>query len=215
MRRVLATGAAVVTVLGWTAFAAEHGLSSSRNTIEFEGRKWTHDVADRVSVEEYCGKTALRVSGGRTGSVYLPDVEFRDGTIEVDIAAIGRSTPGVGFRGRDNGNWHNTIIFNRWAGKDQDKSDVVEQAVVTRRTGTVLVLNIRKSGQHTIRDALDGPEWFHVKLVVQGRKVQAYLDGSEEPSIEVGAMFDPNEKGVLGLCGRHFYFANFRYTTVE
>jgi UDP-N-acetyl-D-mannosaminuronic acid transferase (WecB/TagA/CpsF family) len=115
-------------------------------------------------------------------------------------------------------NWHNTIIFNRWPGKDQDKSDIVEQAVVTRRNGTVLVLNIRGSGQDSIPDRMDGPEWFHAKVVVQGDGVKVYLNGGEEPSIEVGAVFDGDRKGVLGLCGGGglgFYFANFRYNTVE
>ena len=215
MRKVLATGAAVFTVLCGTALAAEQQPPSSRSTIEFEGRTWTHDAGGRVSVEEYRGMTALCVYGGTTASVYLPDVEFQDGTIEVDVAAMGRSTPGIGFRGRDHGNWRNTVLFNHWRANDQQTSGGVEQAVVTRRTGTVLVLNIRKSGEDAIPGGPDGPEWFHVKVVVEGGKVQVYLDGSEEPSIEVGAMFDPNEKGALGLCGRHFYFANFRYTTVE
>ena len=214
MRRVLAISAAVVALLGSTAFAAEDERSSSGHTIEFEGRKWRHDASDRVFVEQHRGKTALRVQGTRTtSSVYLPEVEFQDGAIEVDFAAIDRSIAGIGFRGRDNENWCNTIMFNRaWPGKDRDE---VEQAIVTRRVGTVLVLNIRRSEEDTIRHTADGPEWFHVKVVVQRSNVQVYLNGSEEPDIEVGAVFDPNEKGVVGLCGRHFYFANFRYTTAE
>ncbi len=216
MRRVLAIGAAITTVLGSTAFAMGHEPSILHNTIEFEGRQWRHHSADRVVVEEYRGKTALRVQGARTNSsVYLPEVEFQNGTIEVDIAAPGRSTAGIGFRGRDNGYWCNKIVFNRWRGKDEDKCDVVEQAVVTRRTGTVLVLNIRKSGQDGIRERLDVYDWFHVKVVVQVENVKVYLNGSEEPSIEVGAMFDGNKKGVLGLCGGDFCFANFQCTATR
>ena len=107
------------------------------------------------------------------------------------------------------------IIFNRWPGNAQNRTDIVEQAVVTRRMGTVVVLNIRRSQEHTLRDRAEGPAWFHVKLVVHGSQVQVYLDGSKKPAIEVAAMFNANEKGVLGLCGRHFYFADFRYTPAE
>ena len=37
MRRVLAIGAAITTVLGSTAFAAGHEPTTSHNTIEFVG----------------------------------------------------------------------------------------------------------------------------------------------------------------------------------
>ena len=218
MREVLATGAVIVTVLGWTACVVEHEPSSSGSTIAFEGRNWRHDVADQVSVEEYRGKTALHLYGGPDNSVYLPEVEFQDGTIEVDFATVDRSTPGIGFRGRDNGTWCSKILFNHWPGNDQDHGEFVEQAVVTRRSGTVLVLNIRGSGQDSLPDGTDGPEWFHVKVVVQGDGAKVYLNGAEEPSIEVGAVFDRNRKGVLGLCGGGgggSYFANFRYNTLE
>jgi len=212
MRGVLTFGAATIAVLGSTTFAQP---TSSPNTIEFEGKKWECHSADRVAVKEYRGKTALRIYGGYDTAAYLPDVEFHDGTIEVDMAALDRSLPGIGFRGRDNGNWCSKILFNHWRGEDQDQGEFVEQAVVTRRNGTVLVLNIRGSGQDNTRDRMDGPDWFHVKAVIQADKVKVYLNGSEEPSIELGAMFDGNEKGVLGLCGGGFYFANFRYTAVE
>lgn len=216
MRRILAIGAAITTVLVSTAFATGHGPSTLPDTIEFEGRKWRHHLAGRVVVEEHRGKSALYVQGGRiSSSVYLPEVEFQNGTIEVDIATPYRSIPGIGFRGRDKGKWRNRIMFSRWRGTDDDKRGVVEQAVVTHRTSTVLLLNIRESMQYGVPEKLGGHDWFHVKVVVQGDTVKVYLNRSKEPSIEVGAMFDGKEKGVLGLCGGHFYFANFQYTTVN
>lgn len=216
MRKVLTTCAAVTTMLVWTAFAVEHEPSSSRDTIEFEGRKWRHDADARVSVKKYRGKTALHVRGARShSSVYLPGIDFQNGTIEVDIAALDSTTPGIGFRGREKGYWCNRIMFNHWRGKDEDKHDVVEQAVVTRRMGTVLLLNIRRSGRDGNCGRRGLHDWYHVKLVVQGDTVSVYLNGSKQPSIELGAMLDGNTKGVLGLCGGGnggFYFADFRYT---
>jgi len=198
MKRILTFGAAMIAVLGSAVFAQP---TSPPNTIEFEGKKWECHSADRVAVKEYRGKTALRIFGGYDTAVYLPDVEFQDGTIEVDIAPMDRLIPGIGIRGRDNGTWCNKILLNHWRGENQGQCEFVEQAVVTRRNGTVLVLNIRRSGQDNTRDRMDGPDWFHVKAVIQADKVKVYLNGSDEPSIELGAMLDGNEKGVLGLCG--------------
>ncbi len=202
-------------MLGSTAFATDYEPSTLRDTIEFEGRQWRCDLADEVVVVEYRGKTALRVRGGPTAAVYLPEVEFQDGVIEVDFATPGRSAPGIGFRGHDNGMWHNEIKFNRWPGENQDKRVVVEQAVVTRRANTVLLLNTRGPGFSSIRDKTEGPDWFHVKVVVQGDRVQVYLNGDEEPTFEVGAVFDGNRSGALGLCGGDFFFKNFKYTAAE
>jgi len=211
MRKFLTFGGAMIAVLGSTVFAQP---TSSPKTIEFEGRKWECHSADRIVVQKYRGKTALRIFGGYDTAVYLPDVEFQDGTIEVDIAPLDRLLPGIGIRGCDDGTWCNKILLNHWRGKNQDQGEFLEQAVVTRRNGTVLVLNIRRSGQDNTRDRMDGPDWFHVKAVLQADKVKVYLNGSDEPSIELGAMLDGNEKGVLGLCGGG-YFANFQYTAAE
>lgn len=213
VRTVFVTNLAFMTAIGLTALAAEREPTAHRSAIEFEGREWRYTRADRVAVEEYRGKTALLLNGGNGNSVYLPDVEFRDGTIEVDIAALDRSLPGIGFRGRENGYWRNVVFFNRWRGTENDKCDVVEQAAITHRTGTNLVLNIRTSASDGIHTRPDLCEWFHVKIVVLGSSVTVYLNDSQEPSFAVGAMLDVNEKGVLGLCGGDCYFANFRYTT--
>ncbi len=217
MKTHLLIGTAVAIALGSMALAAERETSFSPTTIEFEGRRWAHDATGRFAVEEYRGKTALRLCGGYDASICLPDVEFKDGVIEVDLAALSRSTPGIGFRGRDNGKWCNRVTFNHWLRKGQ-VADILEQAVVTRKNGTVLVLNLRGPGPDGSRESWDGPGWFHAKVVVLGDTVKVYLNGSEEPAIELGAVFDKDRKGMLGLCGGGgggFYFANFRYVTVE
>jgi len=216
MRSVSVMGGAIVMMLGATVFATGGGSSALPDTIEFEGRKWSHHLAGRAVVEEYRGKTALCVRGVRTDcSVYLPEVEFQDGTIEFDIATPARSVPGIGFRGRANGKWRNRIMFSRRRGKGQEKRGVVEQVVVTRKASTVVLLNIRESRQYGVPEERGGYDWLHVKVVAQGDTVKVYLNGGQAPSVVVGALFDGDEKGVLGLCGGRVCFANFRYTNAD
>ncbi len=216
MRIILALGPAIIIVLGATALAVGHGPSTVGETIEFEGRKWRRHPTSHVAVEEFQGKTALYVQGDRrSASVCLSGVDFRDGTIEVDIAAPARFAPGIGFRGLDKGQWRNRIMFSRRRGKDEDRREVVEQAVVTRRAGTVLLLNTREPvhlGAHGERVTNN---WFHVKVAILGDTVSVYLNGGKKPDIVIGGLFDANEKGELGFCGGHLYFANFRYTSTD
>ncbi len=216
MSRTLVISAAIATMLGAIASGAEHGSFPPDETIEFEGRKWMRYSNSHVDIEEFQGKTALYVQGDRrNASVYLSGVEFHDGTIEVDIAAPARFAPGIGFRGLDKGQWRNRIMFSRRRGKDGDRREVVEQVVVTRRTGTVLLLNTRRPAFPSTREGHLGHVWFHVKVVVQGDSVSVYLNGGKKPDVTIGGLFDANEKGELGFCGGHLYFANFRYTSAD
>ena len=191
------------------ALAASDGLHS----IEFEGKRWVTGSPGQITATEYEGKTALCVRESTDTPVYLPDVVFRDGTIEVDLATAARSTPGIAFRGRGNGERVDRVMLNRWRRSSQHEGVLIEQAVVTRHKGTLLFLRVgvpdEKDGSGT-RPEFHG--WFHLKLVVRGRRVAVYLDDDERPSIEIDEMLDGLEGGTLGVCGRNFYFANFRYT---
>jgi len=215
MRRASVLGAAIIALLGSTALVVEFEPAPTAGTVEFGGRTWRVQSPDRAVAREYGGKTALHLTGTQTSSAFLPDVEFRNGTIEVDIAAPGRATPGIGFRGRRNGQWSNRILFNHWAGEQKGKHDVIEQAVVTRRTNTTLLLNIRRPARPPNRPWKEANDWFHVKVVVRADSVKIFLSDKTKPDIEVGEMLTKGEKGTLGLCGGDCYFANFRYTRAE
>ena len=216
VRRHVSVGAACIVVLSSAVSVVECTQPGPHRTMEFEGKTWACDPSARVTVEKYGRKTALHVSGPQsTASVFLPAVEFQDGTIEVDIAAPQRASPEIGFRGRRDGRWANRIVFNRWASNDESKHDVIEQALVTRRASRVLLLNIRKAARNGGQGPVEADDWFHVKVVVQAATVKVFLNGSKKPDLEVGAVFDKDEKGVLGLCGGDCYFANFRYTPAK
>ncbi len=212
MRAALASGLAVMVLLCPATFAADREPASERKTIEFEGRQWVTDLARVVTVKEHQGTTALCVRGRSDAYVYLADVELQDGTIELDIATEPRSMPGIGFRGRDDGNRYDKIMFARWRGASQDETEVVEQVVVTRRSGTLGLLRVRIPVPDGVGEKPDLHEWFHVKVAFRGKEVKVYLNGSEDPCVELGSMFDDVGKGTLGVCGTDFYFANFRYT---
>lgn len=215
MKILSSSGFVVVTLLCATTFAATFEPTSERQTIEFEGKQWVTNLADEVTIVEHRGTTALRVRGRNDTYVYLADVEVQDGTIEVDIANEPRSKPGVGFRGCYGGTRYDKIVFSRRGGRTGDGNEVVEQAVVTRRDGTFVFLSIRIPERDDVGGKPNLDEWFHVKIVFHGKDVEVYLNGSNKPCIEVGAMFDDLGAGTLGVCGTGFCFANFRYTPSE
>jgi hypothetical protein len=187
----------------------------SHGTIDFEGRRWEFDSIHNVSVEEYEGKTSLWVQGRANAYVHLPDAQFRDGSIEVDIAAQPRFCPGVGFRGRSDGQWCDKVMFGPARRSPMNEGSLFEQAVITRREGTLVLLRLGMSGEGERGKQFDLFRWFHVKIVVRGQGVQVYVDDSREPVIVADKILDDCGHGTVGVFGNRFYFANFHYTPCE
>jgi hypothetical protein len=197
-------GALTMTVIAHLALAQES------RTIDFEGRSWKPLQADRIAVAEYRGRSAVHVTGTNLTSAYLPGSAFQEGTIEVDLSASGRATPGIGFGGFAAGNWRNRVLFNHWRpGREASERAVLEQAVITRRDGTVVVLNLRDAAH--LQTSQRQPGWFHVRITVRGDSLAVFLDNEETPIITLGSVVEQGS-GEIGLCGSDFHFANFVFT---
>jgi hypothetical protein len=202
----------MATLLTFVAVVVGNEPASGQQRIEFEGKQWAASNADRVSTCKYRGEDALQVRGRHDTFVYLPDVVAKDATIEVDVAAGSRCQPGICFRGRADGKELDRIVLSRWAKGTHNNGSVLEQAVITRRQGTLVYLMIDIPKHEGSNAPVTPADWFHVKVVCCGDRVSVYLDESEKPIVELAAMLDSEAKGTLGMCGSDFYFTNFRYT---
>lgn len=207
----------VAGLLGAEAFATERELASKDRlgTIEFEGKRWVTDRARTVTIEEYKGRTALHVRGEPYTYVYLPDAGFRDGTIEVDIAAPRRSPPGIGFRGQQNGERFDRLVFRPAIRPPLDEGQVVEQLLIARRNGTLFYLLLAFSRERPAGRNVEIDGWFHFKVVLHGQGLDVYLNDREDPIVAADRMLDRAGRGTIGVCGSDFLFANFRYTAVD
>jgi len=118
--------------------------TAQRKTIQFEGKQWNTSLAKEATVETFKGKTALHVQGREQTYVYLPDVEFRDGTIEADIA--GATFSGIAFRGRNGGRRAEKLYFRpQNAGTAKHKKSV-QYAVIGRKDASWSVLRAKFPG---------------------------------------------------------------------
>lgn len=202
----------IAMLFTFVAITVGNEPASGQQRIEFEGKQWAVNNADRVSVREYLGRTALQVRGRHDAFACPAGVDAQDVTIEVDIAAGSRCQPGVCFRGRADGQELDKIVLSRWARGTHESGSVLEQAVITRRHGTLVYLMIDIPNQRSSGAPVTTADWFHVKVVCRGDRASVYLDNSENPIIEVAGMLDSEATGTLGMCGSDFYFSDFRYT---
>lgn len=204
----------LIAVATWFLLLGTPGTASAEpdQTIEFEGVKWSIHQADRVFVEQHEGRQALFIGGSSRTRLFLPDVKFRNGTVEADFAIRPRAIPGIATFQEAGGDPACRVMFFRHFSRSKSVADnVVEQAVVTRRNGSAVVLTIR---DEVVRDGLAGRQlshWFHVKLEIKDDKLRVFIDDHPKPVFELrGIMWDGNGGSLIGVCGGGFYLSNFQ-----
>ena len=177
---------------------------SDTDIIDFDSDKW--DIADpNGKIEPFLFQKSLYLSGGQA---YLKDVEFENGTIEVDIASHG-------FRG------FGGIIFRVQAKTDYEvfyirphKSGLPDAVQYTP------VFNGLSEWQLYSNEGFIGPidipvgKWIHLKMVIDGERADVYWDDMDEPAFVIPELKHGKSKGTIGLYGflGSMHFANFKYS---
>ncbi len=138
--------------------------------VMFSGAEWT--LRGDVALETHLGREALRF---RNGAASLKGVDFGDGTIEYDVATSGdRSFVGVAFRIQESRiDYENFYLRPHQTGR----FDAMQYTPV-RNGAAAWQLYPEYNVSHEIpRDS-----WFHVRLVVEGSRMEVFLGGGTEPA---------------------------------
>lgn len=184
--------------------------SKSSKTVSFEKRTWNISRADKVTVENFKGKQALHVVGQEAAYVWIPGTNFKDGTIEVDIASSTFS--GIGFRGNSGGTKVQKLYFRPFNSGTAKNDRTVQYDMLGNKEAHWSELRKNFPGKYESGANIAVDKWFHVKLVIQGEKLSAYVNDQKEPVLVVEKMFDSKTTGTIGVWGWDSYFANFKFT---
>ena len=165
--------------------------------------KW--NIVNRTAaVVNEDGKNAVRLNEvPNDGQMILKGVEFSNGTIEVDIKGkdlLQQSFVGIAFHGNDD-KTYDAIYFRPFNFKNAD---------TMRRWRAVQYISMPDYPWQKLREEFPGkyenkvnpvpdPDgWFHVKIVVDGKKVTTYVNGSATPSLVVEKLTS-SSKGNIAL----------------
>jgi hypothetical protein len=160
----------------------------SQTTLEFSGRTWTV-IGQDVKVEDYLGQEAVRF---RNGAILLPDVDFENGTVEFDIATTGqRSFVGLAFRADLARNSFEDFYLRP---HQTGRFDAMQYTPVFHGISAWQLYPEYNSAIEIPRE-----EWLHVKLVISGSQLEAYLGGTDEPALVVGDLKRGEASGLLAL----------------
>ena len=171
--------------------------------VPFDSEQWDKSNAE-YSFQKYEGKDAMLL---QSGFLYLKDLEFTNGTIELDInfSAL-RNFPGIAFRIHSVGNFEEFYVRPHQSGNpDANQYTPVFNGLAGWQ--------LYHGEKYATAINYTFNQWHHLKIVVKGTKADIYFDDMDKPLLKVDELLHGIKTGSLGLrTFTNVHFANFQYT---
>jgi hypothetical protein len=201
---------ALAATAGLLVGALMHAAPLTAQAIEvpFEPSRWTLD-APRAEFVDHLSRRSLHLGGG---SAFLKDVQFQDGTIEVDV-----SGPPSGFA---------FLMFRATTPKDRE--DVYLRMGLSGTPDAIQYMptyggegswQLYHGPPYTASVVFDAATWTHLRVEVEGRRATVFVGDAVAPALVVAELKGVGGPGAIGVLeGSTFgvpaglFFSNFRYT---
>ena len=200
-----------ITVLAFIFGSLCSGSLVAQTTVPANSRKWiTYNCkadfsGDSIHVINTSGKTAF---------VWAKNITLKNGTIELDIKGNDvESFLGVAFHGSDS-ETYDAIYFRPFTFRNQEKKDHAVQYIgMPGYDWDILREKHPGKYEHAIVPDTHPNNWFHVKMVIAYPIIKVYVNGSNEPTLEVEQISKRGD-GQVGLWvdSEEGWFKNFTLT---
>jgi hypothetical protein len=188
----------------------------------------TKDLAEqdvKAEAVEYKGRKAVRLTTqAESGFAFINGTNFRDGTIEVDIATKVNVPPGVrmpgftgiAFRARPDTSHYDMFYLRPGNAQAEDQAMRNHSVQYVAEPGFGWE-KLRRNWPFIYEAYADQQpeEWTKVKIEVRGRRASLYLNGSPNPSLIVDGLKGEDLQGSIALWGytrEESYFSNLKIT---
>ena len=137
------------------------------------------------------------------GLAWIRGLEFSEGTIEVEIKGKneqGRSFVGIAFHGQDNRSFDAVYLrpFNFQSAEQERRSHSIQYISIPDYDWKKLRDDHPGKYEFAITPPPDPNSWVKLKLMVTGKNVNAFVNGSDKPSLTV-QLLSSRLKGKVGL----------------
>jgi len=201
------------------------------SSLRLDSMAGLQTVNTKAEIVTYRGRKSLHLAPpqnrepDRESMLALVDAtDFKDGSIEVDVAglpitaidATARGFVGVVFRAQDHGARAENIYLRPTNGRADDQ---------LRRNHSVQYESIPDFPWHRLRKEspgvyesytdLDAGAWTKIKVEVEGTKARLYVNGAAQPCLIVNDLKLGDSRGQIGLwayIATDAYFSNLRVT---
>ena len=161
---------------------------------------WEADTGRVAFITHRSVSAAQGLDGG--AQLFLKDVVFTDGTIEFDVELNNPGFVGINFRqseGRDES--ENFYIRAFWPVSPLSRTTLQYATVVDSMSLWDLTDDYQAAA------LLHREGWNHVKLVISGRQMRAYVNDMDRPALHVPILEGATKTGGISLGG-NAVFAN-------
>ncbi len=179
----------------------------SQNYIPLDTIHWEINAQSYVQ-ENYKGKNAIYI---QRGMAFLKDTKFLNGTIEFDVYLTKRQGfPGVRFRASDRNNMESFYLRPHLPNKPDSNQ-------ATPVINGISPWQLYFGPSYSVPYDYNYDGWTHVKLVINGRQAQVYLDYSEKPNLSWNLVHEPieGEVAIGGGGAGPMHYANFKINNKE
>jgi hypothetical protein len=145
------------------------------------------------------GKKAI----SQTGIIWLKDVNFSEGTIEVDLRGkdvMQKSFIGIAFHGVDTVT-HDVVYFRPFNFLSTDPVRKIHAVqYVAHPDFPWHKLREEKNGiyEKAVTPAPSPTDWFHARIVVKGSEINVFVNNSTTPSLTVNKL-NSRSSGKIGI----------------
>ena len=178
---------------------------SAQTTIPLAPERWT--ATDSLRFTTYLGRPSLYIN---RGVALATGVEFRDGTLEYDMATPrGGNFMGAVFHATSAEN--SEVVFFRPGQSGTMESVQYAPAL----NGVAAAWQVYHGGDANAAVSLAFDTWLHVRIDVAGVTVRLYLDNDTTPVLTVPRLAGVGGSSIgvwTGFFGRGAYFSNIRFT---
>jgi hypothetical protein len=168
-------------------------------SVPMEPAYWQYDTA---GVEFIMNRNVKAIRIKNASPLVLKDIQFSNGTIEYDVA-LGQGFPGINFRLSDDRK-NGEHFYLRYFGSTSPESRTTLQ--YSALIDGMSLWDLTDEYQAGAR--LNIPDWNHVKLVLSGKQMKAYVNDMSRPALIVPRLEGGREKGGISFSGGEVAVAN-------
>ena len=205
---------ALALLLPTLAFPADYNLGELAKAKAIEPFNRTLDPTKAGSPE-----AVFLNAAANDGLAWIAGVELSEGTIELEVKGRnqpGQSFVGIAFHGQDNRTFDAVYLrpFNFQAAEAERRNHSIQYISILGHDWSELRNNHPGKYESAITPAPAPESWVSVKLVLDGKRVSAFVNGSDKPALTVELLND-RLKGRVGLWvgnGSDGWFRNLKVT---
>ena len=178
---------------------AKKEIVTNNIKIPMEPSYWEYDTSSTEFIT-YKNTGAVRGKNGKGYQIFLKNRIFTNGTIEFDVELSGRGFPGINFRMSEDRKTGENFYIRSFGQVTPEARTTLQYAAMVDGMSLWDLSDEYQAGATIYQD-----KWNHVKLVISGKQMKAYVNDMTKPALMVPELEAWRDSGIISLTGNVIY----------